>query len=78
MGNRCQHMNFKVVNNVARLTETEGGPVTGFDLTAKVNCADCGMAFQWLGLEMGSSFKEPMVSPDRTELRAPITPVEEL
>lgn len=75
---RCQHEDFLVKANVTRLTDSENGPVTGFDASIKVNCAQCEMPFQWLGLEKGSSPFEPMTSVDTLELRAPITPLEEL
>jgi hypothetical protein len=75
---KCQHMNFVVNANVARLTDTEGGPVTGFDAAIKINCTDCNMPFQFIGLQKGSSFAEPMTSVDGTELRAPIVPAEEM
>lgn len=75
---RCQHPNFLVKANVARLTDTDGGHVTGFDASVMINCSECGMPFQWLGLEMGSSPFKPMMSANHLELRAPITPEEEL
>lgn len=75
---RCQHVNFKVNAKVTRLTDTDGGPVTGFTTDITVNCMDCNMPFQWVGPDQGSSPNRPMVSFDRTELRAPIIPVEEL
>lgn len=74
---KCQHQDFLVKANVARLTDTEGGAVTGFDASVKINCAECEMPFQWLGLDKGSSPFKPMTSADTFELRAPITPLEE-
>lgn len=74
---RCQHESFKVRAEVNRLTDTDDGPVTGYAADITVNCADCRMAFQWLGLERGVASHEPRVSFDRFELRAPITPAEE-
>lgn len=75
---RCKHQNLIGNIQVARLTEVDDGPVTGYDVSAKVECSDCGMPFQWIGLERGSSFAKPMTSVDGLELRAPITPLEEL
>lgn len=75
---RCQHHESNVKAEVYSLSDTEDGPVTGFTADIKVNCAKCGMAFEWLGLEKGFSTQKPMVSFDGIELRAPITPIEEL
>lgn len=75
---RCQHMNFKVGAKVTRLTDIDSGSVTGFTTDITVNCTDCSMPFQWMGLDRGVSLIKPMVSFNGLELRAPIIPLEEL
>lgn len=75
---RCQHMNFGVVGEVYRLTDTDDGPVTSFSIEVKVKCAMCDMPFEWLGVDRGLSVKKPMKSADGLTLRAPIIPLEEL
>ena len=71
---RCQHAGFSVQANVTRLTDGDGGPVTGYTTDITVKCADCGLPFRWLGLPGGSHHSEPRVSADALELRAPIEP----
>lgn len=75
---KCQHPSFNVKAEVYRLTDVDDGPPTGFSAEIKANCMECNMPFQWLGLQRGLSTLEPMVSPDGLQLRAPITPLEEL
>lgn len=47
---KCQHMNFKADVNVGRLSHEDGGPITGYTADVKINCADCGLAFRFIGL----------------------------
>lgn len=70
----CEHMNFQAQVNVGRLSEIEGGPITGYKADVKVKCADCGLAFRFVGVPAGSHYAEPRVSVDGTELRAPLEP----
>lgn len=72
----CQHENFYVNAEVARLTESEGGPVKCFTVDLHVKCMDCELPFEWVGFEgrVGWMSGEPMVSPDAQELRVPIRP----
>ena len=70
----CEHADFHVHASVNRLTEVEGGPVTGYMAELTVRCADCGEKFRWVGCPAGSSMQQPMVSIDETEMRAPIRP----
>lgn len=72
----CEHWNFAVNANVARLTRSEeDATVVGFtcDLTAR--CADCDEPFEWIGLPMGALLSEPACSIDGTEARMPLRPV---
>lgn len=67
-------MNFDAYTRVGRLTETEGGPVTGYAADITIKCRDCGLPFRFRGLAAGSHYAEPRVSADGTELRAPLEP----
>ena len=70
----CLHNNFTCKAAVKRLTDSEGGPVTGYTADIEINCADCGIPFRFTGLPAGSHYYKPRVSVDGTELRAPIEP----
>lgn len=74
----CQHFRFFANCMIFRLTDEEGGPVTGFTAEVTVKCSDCNMPFQWLGVDRGLSMASPMASADGLKLLAPITPLEEL
>lgn len=71
---KCPHMNFKADVRVGRLTDTEGGRVTGYAADVRVRCVDCDLPFRFRGLAAGSHYAEPRVSIDGTELRAPLEP----
>lgn len=70
----CKHEQFRAECNTARLSHEEGGPVTGYSLSVRVECAQCGLHFRFIGLQAGNHFAEPRVSVDGKELRAPIEP----
>lgn len=70
----CQHMDFRASVGVTRLSEVEGGPVTGFSADVAIRCAHCDLAFRFLGVKFGASPHEPRVSADALELRAPLEP----
>lgn len=70
----CEHINFHVQANVFRLSDTEGGPITGFTTSIEVKCADCGLPFRFKGIPFGSHPAEPRLRVDGEELRAPIEP----
>ena len=70
----CEHKNFAAQVNVGRLSEKEGGPITGYTAEVSVKCADCGLPFRFIGLPAGNHFAEPRVSVDGLELRAPLEP----
>ena len=70
----CEHEQFKSKVVVHRLTEGEGGPVTGYTADIHIECAQCGVAFRFRGSQYGSSYHEPRLSADGLELRAPIEP----
>lgn len=70
----CEHKSFACKANIGRLSHSDGGPITGYIAEITVNCADCGLAFRFIGLSAGNSHREPRVSPDGLELRAPLEP----
>ena len=70
----CQHMNFDAHTRVGRLTDTDGGPVTGYTADIKIKCRDCGLPFRFMGLPAGHHFAEPRLSADGLEMRAPLEP----
>ena len=70
----CDHEQFKSTVRVGRLSEVEGGPITGYTADVKIICEQCGLAFRFRGSRYGSSPHEPMLSADGLELRAPIEP----
>lgn len=71
---KCQHENFVCECRVNRLSEEEGGTVTGYSTNITMRCAACGLPFRFVGLSAGTHHSEPRVSTDGTELRAPIEP----
>ena len=70
----CEHADFRASVAVNRLSERGGGPVRRFQADLKIECAECGEKFFFLGVFVGRSFRSPRVSIDGTELRIPIRP----
>lgn len=68
----CVHFGFLATGDVNRLTDSDGGPVTGYAADIRIKCADCGLPFVFVGVPFGSSPNQPMVSVDGQELRAPL------
>lgn len=65
-----------VTAEVSRLTNVEGGPVTGYSADIRVRCAQCDLPFRWMGLPGGLSRDQPATSLAGDELRAPIEPMD--
>lgn len=70
----CKHLNFETQTRVARLTDGDDGPVTGYSAEIRIRCVDCQHPFEFIGVPGGYSPGQPMVNFDGTELRAPIRP----
>ena len=70
----CVHQDFEAAVKVARLSDGDGGPVTGFSAEVSILCVKCRIPFRFLGLAAGNHYAEPRVNVDGTELRAPIEP----
>lgn len=68
----CDHMNFKAQVNVARL-EGDGKPMS-FMVDITINCVDCGLPFEFLGLEPGVDTQGARVGIDGLEARIAIVP----
>jgi hypothetical protein len=71
---KCKHEQFESFTKVARLTNEDGGEVTGFSLDLKVKCVQCNEFFEFIGVANGYSQNQPLASIDFTELRIPIRP----
>lgn len=71
----CEHEDFAAIAEVARVTNTEGGPVEGYMLELRVECAACHEPFCFRGLPLGLSHLSPTGSLDGTVLTAPIHPM---
>lgn len=65
----CQHEDFKASVDVARLED-----VGGFMAEIKIECSQCGLPFQFLGLEPGLDMQGATVSLDALEARIAIVP----
>lgn len=75
----CKHEIFESKVDVARLVDNEGDDVvTGFSADILIRCAQCKLPFEFVGVPSGYSPRQPMVSFDKTELRAPIKPSSDL
>jgi hypothetical protein len=65
--NKCKHKNF-AANVVVNRIEDNGR----FNADIKINCADCGESFRFLGLPCGLDPNGACVSADGTEARLAI------
>lgn len=70
----CVHMNFKAVVKVSRLTDGENGPVTSYMAEVTVECAECHLPFEFMGLPGGLISGAAAVSADAQEARLFICP----
>lgn len=70
----CAHEQFMTKARIGRLSDVEGGPITGYTAEIHIECSECGLQFRFIGKKFGSSPFEPMLSADGLELRAPIEP----
>lgn len=70
----CTHENFKADVDVIKLTKADG-EVEGYTAEMHINCGQCGEAFEFIGIPLGSSPREPAANFDGTEARLPIRPV---
>lgn len=73
-GERCEHKDFHTAVNIGRLTDGDTGPVRSFMADIRINCKDCGLPFEFMGLQMGMDLQGARMSPDGQEARIAITP----
>lgn len=67
----CEHTSFQTEATINRLEDSRQ-----FNMDVKVKCLDCGEPFMFLGLPMGLDLQGAAVSPDYTEARLAIAPIE--
>ena len=65
----CQHEDFVAKVGVARLEDTGG-----FMAEITINCSQCGLPFQFLGLKPGIDTQGATISLDGLEARIAIVP----
>ena len=65
----CKHLNFNAKVGVTRLEDTGG-----FMAEITIHCTDCGLPFQFLGLEPGIDSQGARVGVDGLEARIAICP----
>lgn len=70
----CPHMTFEASVDVNRLSDTDGGPINTYSADIRIQCAECGQPFSFLGLPCGSLKRGASVSVDGHEARMAITP----
>ena len=65
----CKHRKFRSSVNIARMED-----VNQFNASVKINCLECGLPFQFIGLEVGYDSNGACVNVDGTEARLAIAP----
>ena len=75
---KCEHLNFAANVAVNQITDGEGGKVEAFCADIHIECIDCHLPFQFIGLPLGVSFDKPMMEVDGLEARLPIAPQGEI
>ena len=72
----CEHKDFKAQVDVNRITISEGESECPYRFMAhiRIECAECGVSFSFIGLPGGLRFAEPRVGPFGLEARMPIEP----
>lgn len=70
----CQHEDFDATVKVARLSDKDDGPITGYNAEIMIKCAQCGAQFEFLGLEPGYDNQGARCSLDGKEALLAITP----
>lgn len=71
---KCEHLNFRAMVKVGRLSKEEGGPIKNYMADITICCSDCGLPFQFLGLEPGVDLQGARVSIDNLEAHLGICP----
>lgn len=68
----CEHVDFVASVRVIRLSDKDGGAISGYTSEISIECAGCNLPLRFLGLKFGSHPTEPRLSINGTELRAPM------
>lgn len=68
----CRHDNFEAAVEVNRIEQEKGGTLFSADI--RIQCADCGTAFRFLGLPAGVDLTGAATSVDAKEARLAIAP----
>lgn len=71
----CEHQNFSADVDVHRLSDVDDGPITAFRASVRIECADCGEPFRFIG-DYPTGLLARQVTRDvrALELSAPIRP----
>ena len=70
----CLHEEFRAEVDVHRLTSNEHGPVIGYMADVRIQCAQCGLPFEFQGIEPGINPRGATVSLDSQEANLAIAP----
>lgn len=68
----CPHDGFETYAEINRLSDAEGGPVTGYSAGIKIRCAGCGTPLVARGGVRGVSPDQPTISFLGDEFRVPV------
>ena len=66
----CEHRDFRVRMEVSSFEDT-----WRFTAAVRIECAECGEPFRFLGVTAGVALRHPTVSKNGLELVAPIEPL---
>lgn len=74
---KCRHEKFHTHAVIHRLKDSDQSEeIKAWHVDIKINCDECGMPFEFIGVSAGLNFNQPTVNLDFTELRMPIRPSE--
>lgn len=65
----CDHQNFTAQISVGRVTDGELGSVVRHTVEVMVQCVECGVPLQFVGLPVGIDTHSPTMGPDGLEAR---------
>lgn len=68
-GINCEHKNIQAYVDVNRIEDKKA-----FIAAVKIECTDCNMPFEFIGVEAGMMFDKPMCNVTAQTLLAPIKP----
>ncbi len=69
----CAHESFSAAVGVHRVQDGPDKPID-FNADVRIKCAQCGLAFRFIGLPRGLNFDGPGMSVDGTEAHLAISP----